>query len=151
MENLVYLAGPVKGLSYGASMNWREYAKKELAKYDIIGVSPMRAKEFLASEQVLTDRYDALNVLASSTGITVRDQWDVRRSTLFLANLIGAEQITIGTMIEYGWASAYDKPIITVIEKQGNLHDHSILRRLTGFRVETLDEGLHVARALLCT
>jgi len=54
-------------------------------------------------------------------------------------------------MIEYGWASAYDKPIITIMEKEGNLHDHSILRGLTGFRVETLDEGLQVARALLCS
>ena len=151
MEKSVYLGGPVKGLSYSDSIIWREYAKKELARYSIEGISPMRAKEFLAQEKVLTDRYDSLHVLASSTGITIRDRWDVKRCTLFLANLVEAKEITIGTMIEYGWASAYDKPIITIMEKEGNLHDHSILRGLTGFRVETLDEGLQVARALLCS
>jgi len=52
-------------------------------------------------------------------------------------------------MIEYGWADASRKPIISVIEKEGNVHDHSIVRELTGFRVETLEDGLHVARALL--
>lgn len=51
-------------------------------------------------------------------------------------------------MIEYGWADMARRPIISVIEKHGNLHDHSIVKELTGFRVETLEEGLHVAKAI---
>ena len=58
--------------------------------------------------------------------------------------------VTIGTMVEYGWADAYRKPVITVIEREGNVHDHPMVQKITGFRVETLDEGLETVRALLC-
>ena len=51
-------------------------------------------------------------------------------------------------MIEYGWASAFNKPIITIIEKKENVHEHSMIRRLTGYRVENLESGLLVAKAL---
>lgn len=78
--------------------------------------------------------------------------WDVRRSDAILFNLLGAEKVSIGTMIEYGWASAFYKPIITVMEnakgEKRNVHEHLIIRRLSGFRVETLDEGLAVVKAL---
>ena len=30
-----------------------------------------------------------------------------------------------------------------------NVHEHLMIRRLSGYRVETLDDGLAVARALL--
>ena len=66
-----------------------------------------------------------------------------------LANLLGLEKITIGTMVEYGWADAYRKPVITVIEKTGNIHEHYFVRELTAFRVETLEKGLSVAKAIL--
>ena len=52
-------------------------------------------------------------------------------------------------MVEYGWSDVYRKPIITVIEREGNPHDHHFIRELTGFRVETLEEGLSVAKAIL--
>ena len=66
--------------------------------------------------------------------------------------MLGAEKISIGTMIEYGWASAFDKPMIAVIEKKEkekkNVHEHPMIRRLTNYRVETLDDGLSVVKAL---
>lgn len=147
MEKRLYLAGAIKGLTYKGSTDWREYAKQELAKYGIIGVSPMRAKEFLKEEKLIEGVYE--NVLASQPGIIARDRFDVRTCDIVLSNLLGLEKITIGTMVEYGWADAYRKPIITVIEKDGNPHDHPFIRELTSFRVETLDEGLIVAKAIL--
>ena len=88
------------------------------------------------------------HVLASDSGVTTRDMWDVRRSDAVLFNLLQSKKVSIGTMIEYGWASSFNKPIITVMEKQGNVHEHLMIRRLSGYRVETLEEGLEVIRAL---
>lgn len=39
MEKIVYLAGPITGLDYNDCTDWREYAKKELEKWGIIGLS----------------------------------------------------------------------------------------------------------------
>jgi len=151
-----YLAGPITGLTFRGCTDWREHAIKELAKYNIVGVSPMRAKHYLEALDIIDDCYDERKdlhplaaVTSSSRGITTRDRWDAMNCDLMLVNFLGAEKGSLGTMIEYGWADAARNPIITVIEKEGNVHDHAIMRELTGFRVETLDEGLNVAKAIL--
>ena len=89
------------------------------------------------------------NVISCQKGLTTRDRWDCMHCDLLLANLLGAKEVSKGTMIEYGWADAFRKPIITIIEREGNVHDHPIIRELTGFRVEDLEEGLEVARKIL--
>ena len=45
--DLVYLAGPITGLTFDGCTDWREYAKKSLAEAGIDGLSPMRAKDYL--------------------------------------------------------------------------------------------------------
>ncbi|GAJ25029.1 unnamed protein product [marine sediment metagenome] len=151
MDKLVYLAGPILGLNYKKCTDWREYAINELLKDGITGLSPMRAKEFLKKYSELVDRASK-HVLNTDSGIATRDMWDVRRSGIVLFNLLDSKQVSIGTMIEYGWASAFNKPIVSVMEKKDNekrnVHEHAIVRRLNGYRVETLEEGLTVVRAL---
>jgi len=146
----VYLAGPITGLTYGNCTDWREYAQKELAVAGITGVSPLRAKNYLKAyggKLIGNEYFD--KVLSCAKGITTRDRWDAMNSDLLLVNFLGAERASLGSMIEYGWADAARNPIITVMEEGGNLHDHAMVRELTGFRVETLDEGLNVAKAIL--
>lgn len=107
----------------------------------------MREKGHLNHSQILLEPDE--NVISSQRGSITRDRYDVMTCDIFLANLLNAEKISVGTMVEYRWADAYRKPIITVIEKQNNIHDHAFIRELTGFRVETLEEGLQVVSALL--
>jgi nucleoside 2-deoxyribosyltransferase len=148
MNKLVYLAGPIDGCTYESCTNWREDAIQQLAKDGITGLSPMRAKEFLKIHQKIIDKIHNNHPLTSDSGITTRDIWDVRRCDAILFNLLGAEKVSIGTMIEYGWASAFNKPIITIIEKEGNIHEHSIVRQLSGYRIDNLESGLNIIRAL---
>jgi len=151
MSKLVYLAGPIDGCTYDGCTNWRDYTIKELAVNGITGLSPLRAKEFLKHYTELVDEVSE-HVLSSDSGLTTRDMWDARRSEAILFNLLDAKKVSIGTMIEYGWASAFNKPIVTVMEKKDgeskNVHEHPMIRRLSGYRVETLEEGLTVVRAL---
>ncbi len=145
----VYLAGPITGLSYNGCTDWRKSAIEELAKFGIRGVSPLRGKEsYLASEKIIQDHYDGW-VMSTPKGLTTRDRFDVTSCDIMLANFLGAQKVSIGTIIEYGWADAARKPIITVMEKQGNIHEHSMLREVTGYRVESLEEGLLVAIKIL--
>ena len=147
MTKLVYLAGPIDGCTYDGCTNWREYVAKELAQDGITGLSPMRAKEFLKEHPKLVDGISE-HILTGDSGITTRDMWDVRRSDAILFNLLNAEKVSVGTMIEYGWGSAFNKPLVTVMEKAGNIHEHNMIRRLSGYRVETLELGLIVVKAL---
>ena len=148
MNKLVYLAGPIDGLTYAQAVDWRQYAIKELRKDGITGLSPLRAKEFLAKHDGPLVRGVSDSVLVTDAAITIRDMWDVHESDAVLFNLLDAKKVSIGTMIEYGWASSFNKPIITIMERDGNLHEHAMIRRLTAYRVETLEKGLETVKAL---
>lgn len=151
MSKLVYLAGPMDGLSYEEGLAWREQATKELAKYGIQCLSPMRGKDFLKGTPMQANlKLD--HFLTSDSGITRRDINDVMNSGAVLFNLLGAKKVSIGTMIEYGAAGAFRKPIISIIEPRNsgnqNVHEHPMVRDLTTYRVDTLESGILAVRTL---
>lgn len=154
MRGTVYLAGPITGLSYAGSTNWREYAEKVLAEAEIEGVSPMRAKDYLASLGTISGHgrdYHNMNVMSQQHSVITRDRFDTQRCDVVLMNLLGAKQVSIGTMVELGWADAARVPVVLVREEPGTggVHDHMFVHELGGFGVATLDEGLDVVKAIL--
>lgn len=142
---LVYLAGPITGLSHAESVEWRDYATKRFPPH-IIGVSPMRGKPYLAGKKSIAN--SSTEVLSSPRGITTRDRNDVMRADLVLVNLLGATKISIGTIMEFGWADAWRKPLVVAME-EGNPHWHAMVREVSGFIVPTLDEAIAVTIAVL--
>lgn len=150
----VYLAGPIKGLTYNDATEWRERAKSELAAAGIQAFSPMRAKDYLRHETDaggtrLADAYAAYP-LSTMKAIVTRDRMDCQGCSAVIMYLRGAKQVSIGSVIEIGWADAARVPIVLVMEKDGsNPHEHGMVREMCGFHVETLDEALGVVKALL--
>jgi nucleoside 2-deoxyribosyltransferase len=144
----VYLAGPITGCTYNGCTSWRKYAVEKLAAVGIKGLDPMRAKDYLLEQTSVADSYDD-TVLSCSRGIMTRDHWDCTRCDILLVNLRGASRVSIGTCMEIAWAWDHNKPVILVMEKEGNVHEHSMIREATGFRVTTLEEALNVVQGLL--
>ena len=146
----VYLAGPITGCTYQGATNWRDAVAAQLAP-DIVGVSPMRGKDYLKKLATIggtsAEAYTRESVLSSPKGIMTRDRWDVATCDAVLMNLLGAERVSIGTMIEAGWADAHRKPLVVVREPQ-NVHSHMMLDEASGFTVETLDEAVHIVKLL---
>lgn len=139
----IYLAGAISGLTYEDGQNWRDYASIQLSLRSMEGYSPLRAKGYLKSKGIISQGYED-TPLSSDHGITTRDRWDVQTADAVLFNLVGAKIVSIGTMIEYGWADARRLPIITIIEDKDNIHDHPMLRDITGFRVNNLYDGIEI-------
>jgi len=145
----LYLAGPITGLSYGQSTDWRQYVADRLPSY-ICPVSPMRGKKYLEGEQKIAASYEEIP-LSCQRGITCRDRHGVMSCDMLFVNLLGASVVSIGTVMELGWADMLRKPIVLVIEKEGNIHDHPMIREVIGFRVDNLDDGIKIADAVLMT
>lgn len=150
----MYLAGPITGLSYNGSTDWREQASKHLALYGIQGLSPLRGKDYLKNETAISDNYGnhtnpIVQIMSSQRGIYARDKFDCERSDALVVNLLGAQRVSIGTVMEIAWAGAANVPVILVMEKEGNIHEHSMLREACPFRCETLEQALHVCVAML--
>lgn len=149
----VYLSGPITGLTYEGATDWRDEIRKQLADVGIEGVSPMRAKHYLKALNGPISghgrEYAEMGVLSQQQSAVARDRFDTQRVDVVLMNLLGAERVSIRSMVELGWADAARVPVVTIIEKTGNVHDHMFVHGLAGFRVETLDEGLNIVKAIL--
>ena len=147
MKPSVYLAGPITGLSYEGTTDWRQSVKDQLEP-DIAAFSPMRAKHYLLGKTTIADTHDEY-VLSTQRGIYTRDMNDCRNRDALLVNLLGAKTVSIGTVMEIAWGAAFNKPIIVVMERNGNIHEHAMLREACPLRVETLEEAIETTRALL--
>lgn len=119
----VYLAGPITGLSYGeARHGWREQfaAILKVQSPHIECYSPMRAKEFLSTEQSLkcsgADLEGVKNAISQPRGILTRDANDVASRDVVVANFSGAKIVSIGTVWEMGRAFTLGKPVILIME-----------------------------------
>ncbi len=112
----------------------------------------MRGKEYLSALQSISSdgqEYAHMSVMSTSRGVITRDRYDSQHCDVMLVNLLGAERVSIGTMIELGWADSVRTPVVCAIEPTGNVHEHMMVQELIGFRVSTLTEALTVVKAIL--
>lgn len=142
----VYLAGPIKGLPYNTAQEWRNEATKFLDRYGIVSFNPLRGKDFLEGT-ILGGSGD--HILTTQPGIVARDLFDVQRATLLLVYLLGAEAVSIGTVCEIAVAHTIGKPVILVIENEGNVHDHTFIRQFCPFRTDSLQVALETVCHIL--
>lgn len=152
---LVYLAGPITGLTYDGAEDWRAFAKSELAKSGVHGLSPLRAKDYLRQIKGelsgTGEEYAHLGVLSLPRGVMTRDRFDATRCDVLLVNFLGAKAVSIGTVMEVAWADAKRIPIVVAMEEKGNPHEHMMMNEAFGFRVTTLTEAVSLVIAILDT
>jgi len=143
---LVYLAGPISGIGYGDSMDWREIANERF--YGTIrGLSPLRGKQYLNNETNMKSVYDE-HLLSSQRTIYARDKFDCLRSDIILVNLLGAKTVSIGTCMEIAWGAQNNTPIVLIME-ENNIHEHPMLSEACPFIVDNLDAGIVAVESIL--
>ena len=147
MTKLVYLSGPIGGLTYKDATNWREYVSNCLPS-KVHSLTPMRGKEGWGNpQQPMTERPGIVN--CDSRSITMRDRWDVQRCDAMLVHIPPANwtRFSTGTTVEIGWADAFRVPIVLACERGAaftHWFDHPIIKGCVGWHVETLDEAIVV-------
>lgn len=146
-KNRIYLAGPIKGLSYIEATEWRKYVTNNV-KENIECLSPLRGKSYLSDEPILKPIYDNF-ALSNAKAITTRDRFDAQRCDLLFVNLLSAKETSIGTVMEIAWADSKRIPIIMVIENNGNIHDHPMITECVGFRTDNLDDAIFIVNNIL--
>ncbi len=147
MVGRVYLAGPITGFSFENASDWRNRVSVTLGSFGIDVFSPLRAESRLKGENVMLNHYPD-TILSNSKSITNRDRFDVMQCDVLFVNMLGANNVSIGTIIELGWADAFRKPIVLVMQ-EGNVHDHAMVNEISSFVVRTIEEGIDVVKSLL--
>ncbi len=143
---LIYLAGPMAGLTHAQAGSWREDISSSLLSVcDCI--NPLRGKGFLSElGAITTDEYPQ-HPLTRQAAVVTRDRFDVQRCDLVLMNLHDADRISIGTMVELGWANAYNKPIVLIMNDR-DIHNHIFTKQLAGWICTDLSQACEVVRAI---
>jgi nucleoside 2-deoxyribosyltransferase len=143
----LYLAGPVRGLDYQGCTNWRQWVIEQLPA-GVIGLDPMRGKQYLRPYGIIQDAVPEF-AMSTAEAIFARDRRDCCRADAVLVNFLGTEKVSVGTVMECTWAHEHHIPVIVAIEKEGNIHDHGMLRQTWSVRVETLEEATACAVAMV--
>jgi len=121
----IYLAHPISGCSKFEVLAYYSNLYDELAEAGYEVLSPMKGK---ANIRVETE-YRAHGYgepVVTNHSIFNRDHWMVSQSDIVYADLTGAKQVSIGTMMELAWASHMGKYVVLAMEKN-NPHAHAFV------------------------
>lgn len=145
----VYLSGPITGLTYkNARYGWRADFQDMLDR-GITVLSPMRHEGHLAEmrEQAIEPDNLPEGLFSHAKLIVAKDFLDIEECTIMVVNLLGAEKVSQGTLIEYGYAKAAGKTIITVREP-GNVHNTPFISEISVV-VANLEQAAALVNSLL--
>lgn len=154
-KRMIYLAGPITGLTHDeARYGWRAEFAEMLDRMGLDHIScnsPMRGKEFLKDHGILSSGHDYPDhAMATAEGITTRDYNDVRECSAMVAcYLESGNRPSLGTAAEFGFCWALQKPIVTVGPADEINVRHLMLHRMSGYRVDTLEEAAVIVAHLL--
>ncbi|MEE9548695.1 MAG: hypothetical protein V3V68_05005 [Nitrosomonadaceae bacterium] len=146
----VYLCGPMTGETYAEATDWRNDVAYKLVclSSKIKTIDPLRGKAFLEVAGVLGNT-SGKHPLESAAGIVTRDHWDVSRCDVLLVNFLDAKIVSIGSCFEIAWAFQRRIPIIIVMEKTGNIHEHCFIDICSGgFRVSSLKAAIELIKRM---
>ena len=129
----LYLAGPITGLQLSQARSWRDAWGPLIRSLPMEVHTPTRGKSDVKG--VLTSKFD------EGRGAFKRDLWDIDRCDIVLVNLEAAEQVSIGTVAEMGYAFAAGKFILLVVPKGEHPHDHLFIEEMASHVVHTMQDA----------
>lgn len=148
MTRTVYLAGSVAGCTAGEAKNWRANVSEKLAAHFIKGISPLRC------EPLIGERYE-LSYLDPCFGtpksIYSKNMLDVRNCDMVLCYMpkeLNERRLSIGTLLELGWAHVLEKPTILVTDYLFLLN-HPLVQGSSSWILATLDEAVETIVGVL--
>lgn len=149
MEKLVYLGGPITGLSWEEATRWRTEVGARLMTEGFRVLSPLRGQKSCKGDAQMKSTYgEKAHPTVTDKAINRTDLDDIRNSNLVFLNFLGSKTKSIGTCIEIGFAYGLAKPIIAVMEPD-NIHHHAMLHDCTAIIFETLEEAVEYAVTFL--
>ncbi len=137
---VVYLAGPIRGLSFDEAIEWRNKAIDRLAQVDIECLSPMRNKELISEVEKITDSYDDIKGY-SSKEIFLRDKFDIMNSDILLFNFLNRKVSIIGSLFELAWGYLMNKYCVVVVDKDSIYAKHPFVKESSSIIFNDLEEA----------
>jgi nucleoside 2-deoxyribosyltransferase len=146
----IYLAGPILGQTKGEANDWRHYVAEMLSRASddqIRGVSPLRCEPLIGERYDF--RYDDPR-FGTPKAIASKNLFDTKNCDFVLAYLPRemGESVSLGTVVEVGWAHALGKPVI-IVSDHPKIVQHPVVQACASWTLGTLEEAVDVLLGVL--
>lgn len=144
----VYLAGPIAGCNRGEANDWRTQLTKRLSAFNIRGVSPLRCEPLIGERYGVgydDPRFGTAKAIASKNFLDVQ-MCDL--TLCYLPREMNVRKMSLGTLLELGWAHALRKPTI-LVTNDPQLIEHPVVQANASWILSTLDEAEEVIVGVL--
>lgn len=147
---LIYPTGPIAGNAYLDVARWHQRLAEQLGS-DFKLLSQLRGTVAIVGSESFAKNFPPENVVMNNRTMVTRDFNDLLRCDALVANFLGATTVSIGSHHEIAWAYFARKPVIAIMEDQGNPNDHPFLRVAATFRTADFDLAVRVVQSMLRT
>ncbi len=145
---LVYLFGPIAGLSYAEASQGVRRDLAEGLEDSFETLSPMRDKEALRGLPSIQGTYPK-ELTCSAQAVVMRDLTDVRRADVLVGWKVAGRHFSLGSPFEMGYAAALGKPIILILDPEDELRGHPFIEAVPLLTVvETVDDAVELTYSL---
>lgn len=143
----VYLAGPIAGCNRGEANDWRAWVSSKLRPHGIRGISPLRC-EPLVGERYGLGGNDPM--FGTARAIASKNMMDVQMCDATLAYLPhqASRPVSLGTVLEIGWASILRKPVILVTDDP-YAAAHPVVNACAGWLLGDMEQAVELLVGLL--
>lgn len=142
----IYLAGPIAGCDIGEANDWRKLVRSKFSP-GIVGISPLRCEPLVSERYQLV--YDDPR-FGTAKAISSKNLLDVQNCDMvlmYMPMVLNARRPSYGTTIEFGWASAFRKPVILVTDDP-TVYKHPLFSENAGWILDNLDEAVEVINGI---
>jgi nucleoside 2-deoxyribosyltransferase len=147
----VYLAGPIENKTVEEANGWRDEITTNLEGRGILCINPLRCEPVV--DGVYSGNYSDPR-FGTPHAIWGKNKYDIDHSDLVLAHfppqhgqVWQKSPVSIGTMIEMGYAHAYGIPIITWTQDP-RVAAHPIVYSMSGWILDNMNDVLAVIKGL---
>jgi nucleoside 2-deoxyribosyltransferase len=143
----IYLARPISGKSYLEVSSYYNLFRGTLDVFGYEVLCPMTAKGFLRNEKKFkASGYK--NPVSTNHAIVERDCWMVQQSDVVLVDFTGADEVSIGCVMELAWASLLGKHTVIILPQE-NVHRHAFVLEAADIIFEYDKEALDYLKYLI--
>lgn len=144
MIRTIYLAGPIAGCTKGEANDWRDYVRSKLEPHRIRGISPLRCEPIIGNTYDLPGSMQHTDPkFGTARAISSKNMFDVRNTDLtlaFLPKFMNEKRPSVGTILEIGWAKAFNKPVVLVTDDD-YYRQHPVSSFCASWLLDNLDDA----------
>jgi len=138
---IIYLVRPISGCSIQEVIQSYEETAEILNSAGNQTLHAMMGKHHFNETTGIFDVEGYTHPVSTDRAIIGRDKWMTKKADIVFANFLGAERVSIGSVMELAWAYDHGKHVVLAMEED-NVHRHAFVMQCADIIYSDYQESL---------